>query len=236
MVSEELQRFYDDNPLLYGRANPEDLDQLSSICELYPDSARLLTDREAVELPHFECRRCGACCAAVKYVTVSHGDVKRWVSQKRLDILRALVIDKRRTPLLAMKKKAIGAAKDGARSLLESAGLDSEHAFELLYVTTLLECAVYVKRRDGACAFLAYEGSAAACGIQGTKPLVCEKFPYYMGKYTDGRLLKEDSFCPSLSEYSRGHSMSTFTSASPLINVGAWSQEYLTLSEPEKRR
>ncbi len=236
MVPEELQRFYSDNPLVYGSASREDLEQLSGIYELYPDSIRLLSDREAVELPNFECKRCGTCCARVKYVPVSHEDVKRWVSQKRLDILDALAIDRRRTPLLAAKKNAIEAAKDGARSLLESAGLDSEHAFELLYVTTLLECAVYVKRRDGACAFLAYEGSAAACGIQGTKPRVCEKFPYYMGKYTDGRLLKEDSFCPSLSEYSRGHSMSTLTSASPLINVDAWSQEYLTLSEPEKRR
>jgi Fe-S-cluster containining protein len=203
MVPEELQRFYDDNPLLYGRANPEDLDQLSSICELYPDSARLLTDREAVKLPHFECKRCGTCCARVKYVAVSHEDVKRWVSQKRPDILDALVIDRRRTPLLATRKVKIEAAKARSRSLLASAEIDSEHAFELLYVTMLLECAVYIKRRDGACAFLAYKGSTAACGIQGTKPRVCEKFPYYMGKYTDGRLLKEDSFCPSLRELAK---------------------------------
>jgi Fe-S-cluster containining protein len=204
MASEELRRFYDDNPLVYGGASQGDLEQLSGICELYPDSIRLLTDREAVELPRFECRRCGACCAAVKYVTVCQEDVKRWVSQKRLDILGALAIDRRRTPLLARRKGRIEAAKSEARSHLESAGLYSEHAFELLYVTMLLECAVYVKRRDGACTFLAHDGSTAACGIQGTKPRVCEKFPYYIGKYTDRRLLKEDSFCPSLREIAKG--------------------------------
>jgi Fe-S-cluster containining protein len=198
MASEELQRFYDDNPLVYGGASRRDLEQLSGIYDLYPDSTMLLSDREAVELPHFECRRCGGCCATVKYVTVCQEDVKRWVSQKRLDILGELVIDRRRTPLLATRKGRIEVAKAGARSFLESAGLDSEHAFELLYVAMLLECAIYVKRRDGACTFLAHGGSEAACGIQDTKPGVCEKFPYYMGRYTDGRLIREDSFCPSL--------------------------------------
>ncbi len=198
MASEELRRFYDDNPLVYGRASPEDLEQLSCISELYPDAVSLLGDHEAVELPVFECRRCGACCAAVRYVTVCHGDVKRWVSQKRLDILGALVVDRRKTPMLALRKGRIEAARSAAKSLLESAGLDSGHAFELLYATMLLECAVYVKRRDGACTFLAHEGNMAACAIQDTKPRVCEKFPYYIGKYTDGRLLNKDSFCPSL--------------------------------------
>ncbi len=198
MASEELRRFYDDNPLVYGQASPEDLGQLSCIRELYPDAVRLLGDHEAAELPVFECRRCGACCAAVKYVTVCHGDVKRWVKEKRLDILEALVVDRRRTPLLALRKGRVEAARAGAMSLLESAGLGSGHAFELLYVTMLLECAVYVKRRDGACTFLEKDNGRAACAIQDTKPRVCEKFPYYIGKYTDGRLLKEDSFCPSL--------------------------------------
>jgi Fe-S-cluster containining protein len=198
MAPEDLWRFYDDNPLVYGCARPEDLKQLAGIHELYPESIRLLSDREAVELPHFECRRCGACCATVKYVTVYHEDVKRWVSQKRLDILGALAIDRRRTPLLAVRKGGAAAAKAEARSLLESAGMDSKHTYELIYVTKLLECAVYVKRRGGACTFLSFEGNTAACAIQATKPRVCEKFPYYIGKFTDGRLLKEDSFCPSL--------------------------------------
>lgn len=237
MVSEELRRFYEDNPLVYGGASREDLEQLAGIFELYPDSARLLSDREAVELPYFECRRCGTCCATVKYVAVSHEDVRRWVSQKRLDILDDLVIDRRRTPLMALKKDRISAAKAEATSTLEDTGLsENGHTFELLYVTKLLECVVYIKRRDGACTFLVDEEGMAACGIQDTKPRVCKKFPYYMGKFTDSRLLKEDSFCPSLSEYSSGHSMSTLASTSPLIRVGVWSQEYLTFGGREKRR
>jgi Fe-S-cluster containining protein len=203
MAMEKLRRFYHDNPLVYGGASRRDLEQLSAIDELYPDSIRLLSDQEAVELPRFECRRCGACCASVKYVTVSREDVKRWVSRKRLDILDRLAIDRRRTPLLAAMKGGIGAAKAEARSYLEGAGLYSEHAFELLFITMLLECAVYVKRRDGACIFLEKYGDTAACAIQDTKPRVCEKFPYYIGNYTDRRLLKEDSFCPELSELAK---------------------------------
>jgi Fe-S-cluster containining protein len=202
MVSKELKRFYDDNPLLYGPAGREDLEQLSSILELYPESVRLLSDREAVELPFFECQRCGRCCARVKYVTVSHKDVKRWVSQRRPDIIDSLVIDGRRRPLMAARgKKAIEVAKAEARSLLQ--GTENEHIFEILYLTALVECAVYVKRNDGACAFLIEDGGAAACSIHDTRPRVCEKFPYYMGRYTDRRLLKEDSFCPELREIAK---------------------------------
>ncbi|WP_128859877.1 YkgJ family cysteine cluster protein [Methanocella paludicola] len=203
MVSEDLLRFFNDNPLLYGRAGREDLDQLSRICELFPDSARLLGDREAVELPEFECLRCGRCCSSIRFISVCHGDVKRWVGQKRADILERLVVDRRRTPLLAMRRDAVEAAKEEARSFLSGAGVDDERFFELLYVTGLLECAVYVKRKDRGCTFLQYVEGRAACAIQDTKPRVCEKFPYYIGKYTDSRLLKEDSFCPSLGEIAK---------------------------------
>jgi len=203
MVSEDLRRFFDDNPLLYGGACREDIDQLSRISELYPDVARLLEDREAVELPVFECHRCGRCCSSVRYISVCHADVKRWAMQKRADVLGQLVVDRRRTPLLAMRRGAIEAAKAEARSLLAESELDDERFFELLYVTGLLECAVYVKRRDGVCTFLRHEEGGAACAIQDTKPRVCEKFPYYIGRYTDGRLLKEDSFCPSLRQIAK---------------------------------
>jgi Fe-S-cluster containining protein len=198
MVSEDLRHFFDDNPKLYGHAGSDELGRLAGIHELYPDGVRLLSDKEAVELQGFECRRCGNCCSAVKYVTVCHEDVKRWVRQKRADILESLAIDRRRTPLLALKKRDIPAARAGARSLLDDAGLRDERVFELLYVTGLLECAVYVGRKAGVCTHLMLEGGYYSCAIQDTKPEVCERFPYYMGKYTDGRLLKEDSFCPSL--------------------------------------
>lgn len=196
MVTDEVRRFFHDNPLLYGHAPPGELDQLARILELYPDVARLLTDSEAVELPVFECRRCGRCCTSVKYITVCHEDVKRWVRARRLDILDSLVIDRRRTPLLARCREAVAAVKAEARITLERSGLDDAHIFQLLYVTGLLECAVYLKRRAGACAFLDEGGTT--CTIHDTKPLVCGKFPYYMGRYTDGRLLKEDGFCPAL--------------------------------------
>lgn len=200
MVSEDLRRFFNDNPLLYGQASPEDMGQLSRICELFPDSARLLGDGEAVELPEFECLRCGSCCSSVRFISVCNVDVKRWAAQKRLDILESLVIDRRRTPLLALRRDAIDASKAEASGDMAAAGLDDERVFELLYLTGLLECAVYVKRRDGACTFLRHEEGGAACAIQDTKPRVCEKFPYYIGNYTDSRLLKVDSFCPSLRE------------------------------------
>ncbi|MDI6896720.1 YkgJ family cysteine cluster protein [Methanocella conradii] len=198
MVSEGLLRFFKDNPMVYGGATREELEQLSRIHELYPDSARLLTDCMAVELPFFRCLRCGECCSVVRYITVCHEDVKRWAFQGRLDILDSLAIDERRTPLLALKKDEIKAAKAEAWALLESLGICSLKVYRLLYVTRLLECAVYVKRSNGACVFLEEKGDMAACSVHDTKPLVCKKFPYYIGKYTDSRLIKEDSFCPSL--------------------------------------
>lgn len=203
MVSEGLRRFFNDNPLLYGRASQEDMGQLSRICELFPDSARLLGDGEAVELPEFECQRCGKCCSSVRFISVCNDDVKRWAAQKRLDILESLVIDRRRTPLLALRRDAIDASKAEASGDMAAAGLDDEHVFELLYITKLLECAVYVKRPGGACTFLREDGGLSACAIQATKPRVCDKFPYYIGKYTDGRLINEDSFCPSLKQIAK---------------------------------
>jgi Fe-S-cluster containining protein len=201
MTIEELRRFYSENPLLYADAPPEDLEQLSRIYEFYPDSVRLLSDREAVRLPGFECRRCGACCASIKYITVCFSDVKRWVGQKRWDILEELDIDRTITPLLAAcGKTALDAAKMEADAVLE--GLDvpgRERVRELLFVTGSLESAVYVARKDNACAFLIQDGPAT-CAIHDTKPRVCGKFPYYIGPFTDGRLVKEDSFCPTLRE------------------------------------
>jgi Fe-S-cluster containining protein len=184
--------------VLYGHADSRELGRLAGIHELYPDVVRLLADTEAVELPGFTCRRCGNCCSTVKYVTVCHEDVKRWVCHKRADILDRLAIDRRRTPLLALKKHGIPEARAEARSLLDDSGLRNGRAFELLYVTALLECAVYVGRKGGACAHLTHESGTFSCAIQDTKPEVCEKFPFYIGRYTDGRLIKEDSFCPSL--------------------------------------
>ncbi len=200
----EIKRFYDDNPLLYRQACREDLLQLSGIYELYPDSVRLLTDREAVEMTSFECQRCGRCCEIVRYVTVSHDDVKRWVLQQRPDILDSLAIDHRRTPLMASRQKeAVAASKAEARSLMERAGMEHERAYELLYVTGLVECSVYVNRKNSSCTFLTEQDGIASCAIHDTRPRVCEKFPFYIGRYTDSRLLKEDSFCPSLRDISK---------------------------------
>ena len=206
MLSVELRQFYSDNPMLYGTASNEDLDQLSRIYELYPDSVRLLSDREAVKLSSFECKRCGRCCASVKFITVSYEDVKRWVKEHRGDILDRLVIDRRRIPLLALiGKRDIGAAKRRAASIVEELGPagEKERVSEILYLTSLLECIAYVNRKDSACTFLRDDNGSAACAIYDTRPRVCQKFPYYIGKYTDSRLLKENSFCPELSSIAK---------------------------------
>ena len=204
MTIEELRRFYSDNPLLYAKAPAEDLAQLSRIYEFYPDSVRLLSDREAVRLDLFECRRCGACCASIKYITVCFSDVKRWVEQRRWDILDELDIDRTITPMLAAcGKNALDNAKMEADALLE--GLDvpgQERVRELLFITRSLESAVYVARKNNSCAFL-IKDSLATCALHDTKPRVCGKFPYYIGHFTDIRLVKEDSFCPTLREIAK---------------------------------
>ena len=163
----------------------------------------MLSDSEAIELPDFKCLRCGECCSTVKDVTACHEDVKRWVSQRRQDVLDKLVIDRRKTPLMALRTESIEASRAEARVTLDAGELTSEHVFELLYVTGLLECAVYLKQRDNVCTFLREKDGLFTCEIQSTKPLVCGKFPYYIGHYTDGRLIKEDSFCPTLREIAK---------------------------------
>jgi len=206
MLPGELRRFFSDNPMLYGTACHEDLDQLSSIQELYPDSVRLLSDGKAIKLSSFECKRCGRCCSSIKYITVSHEDVNRWVAEQRGDILDRLVIDRRRTPLMASRGIGnIEAAKARAGSLLDGIRPreENERTFELLYLTALLECVVYINRKDGACTFLSEDDGRAECMIYDTRPRVCKKFPYYIGEYTDSRLLKEDSFCPELSDIAK---------------------------------
>jgi Fe-S-cluster containining protein len=204
MTIEELRQFYSENPLLYGDAPPEDTAQLSRIYEFYPDSVRLLTDREAVRLAGFECRRCGACCASIKYITVCFSDVKRWVEQRRWDILEELDIDRTVTPLLAnCGKKVLMSAKKEAEAVLEGLDVpDRVRVRELLFITGSLESAVYVSRKNNACAFLINDG-LATCTLHDTKPRVCGKFPYYIGHFTDGRLIKEDSFCPTLREIAK---------------------------------
>jgi len=67
------------------------LDQLSRISEPLPGRRPpFWRHREAVELPVFECHRCGRCCSSVRYISVCHADVKRWAMQKRADILGSL--------------------------------------------------------------------------------------------------------------------------------------------------
>ena len=201
----DLKRFFNENPLLYGGAPPEDLAQLSRIHDQYPDSVRLLSDREAIKLEKFECRRCGACCATVKYITVAHADLKRWVAQKRWDIIEELTIDRTATPLLAMYGADIReAAKSEAKAAIDCADSQlAEKARELLYITSLLECAVFVTRKNNACTFLESMDGLYACRIHETCPRVCEKFPFYLGRFTDSRLVKEDSFCPALQDIAR---------------------------------
>jgi Fe-S-cluster containining protein len=210
MTSEGLRQFFGENPILYGTAPMEDKAQLSRIYEQYPDSVRLLSDREAVKLDRFECQRCGACCASIKYITVCFSDVERWVAQKRPDILDALDIDRTATPMLAMcGRDAIAMAKAGADKMLQGLDVpDRERVREILYITKLLESAVYVSRKNNACAFLEKKNGLYTCKIHDTKPRVCDKFPYYIGHFTDSRLLKEDSFCPALREVAREKGLS----------------------------
>jgi Fe-S-cluster containining protein len=79
---------------------------------------------------------------------------------------------------------------------------DRDRVRELLFITRSLESAVYIARKNYACAFL-IKNTPATCALHDTKPRVCEKFPYYIGHYTDGRLIKEDSFCPTLREIAK---------------------------------
>lgn len=205
-VPEDLKRFFDDNPGLYSGASPDDIEQLCRICKFYPDSVRLLKDRDAVKVPGFGCKMCGTCCSKVKYVPVCNADIKRWVQEKRFDILAAIKIDRRKTPLLAAcGAEAIENAKRDAGHYITSCGgvydVPYNHVHELLYLTDLLETVAYAGRKNGSCEFLIENPDGhTACSIHSTKPKVCSKFPYYLNGYTDARLINKESFCPALKE------------------------------------
>lgn len=201
MDNAELASFFGINTGLYSAASGEDMEQLKKINMLYPDNVRLLRQSDALSAAGFTCKRCGACCSEVRFVPVSHGDALRWVAEERWDVFDRLVVDRRRTPLVAVwGREAIASAKEKASELLADLELEDDRrrrVTEILYVTDLLECAVYVGRDWGHCAF--YSGEDNACRINGTKPRVCEKFPFYVGSYVDARLLQV-SFCPGLRE------------------------------------
>ncbi|HMK46737.1 MAG TPA: YkgJ family cysteine cluster protein [Methanocella sp.] len=199
MYHAEIEEFFRRNPGVYTEASEDDLEQLRRIHNLYPDKVRLLAEGEAVDASRFECRRCGTCCSTVRFIPVCHADAQRWVMQKRWDILERLVIDRARTPLMAIwGKGAITMARDRAAAATE--GIDMAAPLRrlvthILYVTDLVESAVYTGREDNRCVFLS--GDSHTCIIHDTKPRVCEKFPFYVGKYTDPKLLEQE-FCPGL--------------------------------------
>ena len=202
----ELESFFDQNAGLYSAASDEDVEQLKKISMLYPDGVRLLRQLDAVPAEGFTCKRCGACCSEVKFVPVSHRDALRWAAQGRWDVFDRLVVDRRRTPMMAVwGPEAIADVKKKAVAALGKAALDDgrrRHVTEVLYLTDLLECVVHVDRDWGHCAFFSGEGNA--CLIYDTRPRVCEKFPFYVGAYTDARLLKV-SFCAGLRELAASH-------------------------------
>lgn len=204
MSQVELEQFIKNNPGIFSSATEDDLEQLRRIYELYPDSVRLLSDAMAVEVREFECQRCGACCTTVRFIPVSHADALRWTAEKRWDIFERLVVDRRRTPLMAIwGKDSIQRARAKAAAVLEGCEMD-EHKrnsiAQILYITDLVESAVYTAREDNRCTFFSTVNNH--CIIHDTKPHVCEKFPYYMGKFMDPRLLEMD-FCPALKEFTK---------------------------------
>jgi Fe-S-cluster containining protein len=201
-----LKRFIDENPGVYKGISEYELKQLIRIYNFYPDSVRLLRDEDAVQALHFKCKMCGECCSSVKFITVSYRDVKRWLGHNRWDILSGLTIDKRKTPLLAsLKKEDIMSSKINAEKMLNGCPVNDneliEHCFKLLYITDLLENAVYVSRLNNRCIFLSENDKGnSICMIHETKPEVCEKFPYYTGRLVDKRLLESIGFCPALKQ------------------------------------
>ena len=201
MSHAEIEEFFRQNPGIYAAACEDDLDQLRRIYELYPDQVRLLKEGEALEISSFECRRCGNCCTSVRFITVCHGDVLRWIAERRWDILERLVVDRTKTPLMAIwGKESITKARAKAAALLEGTELDDTsrcHITQVLYVTDLVESVVYTVRENNRCTFFSDESNG--CTIHDTKPRVCEKFPYYIGKYTDPKLIGCD-FCPGLKD------------------------------------
>ncbi|HTX43965.1 MAG TPA: YkgJ family cysteine cluster protein [Methanocella sp.] len=120
----------------------------------------------------FHCERCGACCRRPWRVEASAGDIRRWISEKRLDIVENLVYwPKRGRPR--------GPAPGDARALRTACDGESLEAMLAFALAASREGALVIAKDAGGCVY--HDGSG--CAIHGTRPGVCARFP-------DARLFK----------------------------------------------
>jgi Fe-S-cluster containining protein len=116
----------------------------------------------------FQCERCGACCRRPWRVEASVDDVRRWISEKRLDILENLQYAPKRGPPQGLAPGEAGSLETMCAGLPES--LVATLAFAL---AASREGALVIAKNAGGCVY--HDGGE--CAIYETRPGVCARFP-----------------------------------------------------------
>ncbi|MCD1296239.1 hypothetical protein CUJ83_14650 [Methanocella sp. CWC-04] len=126
------------------------------------------------------CYRCGNCCRKPWRIEASLYDVLRWIREGRFDILADLrYVPRRKEDETApnIKAQAIKMVELMAGHI---AGCDrdlmAKAAFAIFAASRDDGCLVLPKSGEGGCIYHMDNG-ISSCGIHGTKPEVCMKFP-----------------------------------------------------------
>lgn len=116
----------------------------------------------------FRCERCGACCRRQWRVEASVHDVRRWISEKRLDILENLKYAPKGCP-----PQGLTPGEAGSLEAMGS-GLDEDSLAMLAFaLAASREGALVIAKDAEGCAY--HDGSG--CAIYETRPEVCRRFP-----------------------------------------------------------
>ncbi len=138
-----------------------------SVEELYSAYEAYVTCPALRERGAFQCKRCGSCCRRPWRIEPSVDDVRRWISEKRLDIIENLVYAPKRGPPQGLTPLEAEA--------LEAMCSDDEYtaATFAFALAASAESALIVAKDLEICSY--YDGFG--CAIYDTRPGVCARFP-----------------------------------------------------------
>jgi len=119
----------------------------------------------------FECTRCGSCCRRQWRVEASVYDVQRWISEKRLDIIRRLEYSPKKGPPQGLTPCEMRSMEMMCSWIVE---LDESLVAMLAFaLAASREGALVLPKTGEGCVY--HEGSG--CSIYDTRPEVCAMFP-----------------------------------------------------------
>jgi Fe-S-cluster containining protein len=139
--------------------------------ELYPAYEAYVTCPAVSRSKAFACERCGSCCRRPWRIEASVYDVQRWISEKRLDIVRRLEYRPKRGPPKGLTPCEVRSFEMMCDGLLE---LEESRMASLAFaLAASREGAMVMAKGEEGCSY--YDGEG--CAIYETRPEACARFP-----------------------------------------------------------